>query len=126
MLLGRKVLPVAVAIVLLGCSSTPQKKETTAAVLPGEISKVREAALDALKVYGFEIDKSESNYLQGSRPHKVGLFVGSGGETVGIWLQQVAAAQTELSISTSKSFLGYAGQKDWSQDILEEIRKAMK
>jgi hypothetical protein len=44
----------------------------------------REAAFDALTVIGCSIKKEEAAYVEGKRDRKVGVFVGSGGETVSV------------------------------------------
>ena len=71
---------------MAGCASTPKATDAKAvAVYQQPIDKVQKAAVDALAVTGFDIKKREPTYVEGSRPRKVGLFVGSGGETVGVW-----------------------------------------
>ena len=81
--------------------------------------------MDALVVTGFDVTKQDPTYVEGFRPRKIGFFVGSGGETVGIWLATKGPNQTEVRIDTAKSFAGYAGQKNWDTEILNEMKKSL-
>jgi hypothetical protein len=86
---------------------------------------VQKAALDSLIVSGFEIQKTEPLYVEGMRPHRVGLVVGSGGETVGVWLEALSDSRTAVRVDTAKSLLGIAGQRKWNEDILNEMSKTL-
>jgi len=79
--------------------------------------------LDALAVTGFDIEKSEPLYVQGFRPRKVGLFVGSGGETVGVWMNPISPDSTGVRVATQKSIAGIVGQKNWTAEVLEQMKK---
>jgi hypothetical protein len=86
---------------------------------------VHKAASDALAVIGCEIKKDEPTHLEGYRNHKVGLFVGSGGETVSVSITAQAEGKTNVDIRTKRTFVGGAGQKNWDQPVLDEIRKSL-
>ena len=116
----------AFLVALAGCSSTPEAKDAkTTATFPHPIAKVQQAAVDALTVTGFDIKKQEPTYVEGTRPRKMGLFVGSGGETVGVWLTALSPEQTEVKVDTAKTFVGGAGQKSWDKQVLEEMTKSL-
>lgn len=111
---------------MAGCASIPKATDAKAgAIFQQPIDKVQKAAVDALAVTGFDIKKQEPTYVEGSRPRKVGLFVGSGGETVGVWLNAQAADKTEVKVKTAKSLVGIAGQKNWDDQILAEMTKTL-
>lgn len=111
---------------MAGCSSTPKAADAKAgSVFPQPIEKAQKASVDALTVTGFDIKKQEPAYVEGTRPRKVGLFVGSGGETVGVWLTALSADKTEIKVKTSKTFVGGAGQKNWDAEVLAEITKTL-
>ena len=117
-------IPLALILVLVGCTASPKKPSEVRAVLFDQpVSNVRTAAENALVVTGFKITKREEFYLQGTRPRKVGLFVGSGGEAVGVWLRADAPDRTRVLVTTDKTFAGYAGQRNWDDEILEEMRR---
>lgn len=88
------------------------------------MAKVKEASLNALVVLGCEIKKDLPNYVEGKRVRKVGAFVGSGGETLRVWLSE-AGGKTSIKVSTDKTFVGGAGQKNWDKELVEEITKGV-
>ena len=111
---------------MTGCASTPKASDAKAsAVFQQPIDKVQKASVDALTVTGFDIKKQEPAYVEGYRPRKVGLFVGSGGETVGIWLTATAPDKTEVKVKTARSFVGGAGQKNWDDEVMAGITKTL-
>lgn len=84
---------------------------------------MRKAAVTALIAQGFEITRSDPLYIEGLRPRKIGMFVGSGSETAGVWLDSISEGKTSVRVDTAKSTVGYLGQKDWSSEILSDIRR---
>lgn len=110
-------------VLIAGCASTPTIENATEPTLyPHPVETVHAASLSALTVTGFDVKKDEENYIEGFRPRKVGLFVGSGGETVGIWLTEQSSDSTQVRVQTAKSFVGGLGQKNWDTKITEEIQ----
>ncbi|NOT54974.1 MAG: hypothetical protein HOP18_10245 [Deltaproteobacteria bacterium] len=103
----------------------PRGAAQAGTVFAQPVEKTQKAAVDALVVLGFEIKKTEPLHIEGYRPHKVGLFVGSGGETAGVWLESIGADQTRVVVDTAKSFVGIVGQKNWDSEILAEMSKAL-
>ncbi len=120
------ILLILASALVAGCASTPVARDATpTTVFQQPIERVQKAAVDALVVTGFDVTKQEPTYVEGSRPRKVGLFVGSGGETVGIWLAEQGPNKTEVRVETAKSFVGIVGQKNWDTEILNEISKSL-
>jgi len=120
-------LAMAAIIGLVGCAST--SKPTTSGE-PGvafnqPVAKTQRAAVDALTVIGCDIKKQEPTYVEGHRPLKMGLVVGSGNETVKVTLTAISPQKTSVNVKTEKSFVGGAGQKDWSQQVLAEMTKSL-
>ncbi len=95
------------------------------ATLDASPDAVHKAASDALAVIGCEIKKDEPTHVEGVRTRKVGVFVGSGGETVSVSITAQAEGKTNVDIKTKKTFVGGAGQKNWDQPVLDEIRKSL-
>lgn len=115
-----------VSALVVGCASTPVAGDAAPiAVFQQPIEPVQKAAVDALVVTGFDVTKQEPAYVEGFRPRKVGFFVGSGGETVGIWLAEQGPNKTEARVDTAKSLVGIVGQKNWDAEILSEMRKSL-
>jgi len=111
--------------VLAGCSSTPSQPESPGWLFAKPPAVVQKAAVNALVVNGFDIEKSEALYVQGFKPRKFGAIVGSGGETVGVWLEAVGADRTRVRIDTARSIVGVAGQRKWDADVLAEMQKEL-
>jgi hypothetical protein len=120
-----RLIAIALIVFLAGCASTPSRPETAGATFPKPVVIVNKAVLDALAVTGFDIKKAEPLYVEGFRPRKVGLFVGSGGESVGVWLEPLTETSTRVRVDTARSLFGIAGQKNWNQEIINEIEKAV-
>ena len=111
---------------MVGCSSTPKVADAKAgSVFQQPIEKTQKASVDALTVIGFDIKKQEPTYVEGTRPRKIGLIVGSGGETVGVWLTATSPERTEVKVKTAKTFVGGAGQKNWDSAVLDEMTKTL-
>lgn len=89
------------------------------------IADVQKAAASALAVVGCTIKKDEPGLLEGYRDRKVGVFVGSGGETVTVTLTADGDAATKVDVRTKKTFVGGAGQKNWNKPVIDEITKAL-
>lgn len=123
-----RTLSIAAGLLLLaGCSATPTKPgdSTPSIVYDKPAAEVQKAAVDALQANGFVVSKTNAGYIEGSRPHKVGLVVGSGGESAGVWLSPIGSAKTSVKVSTAKSFAGMAGQKNWDKEIIAEMDKGV-
>jgi hypothetical protein len=114
-------------LTIVGCSATPTKPTdgVPSVVYNKPEATVQNAAVDALEANGFVISKSEAEYVEGARPHKIGLFVGSGGESAGVWLSPLGGDKTSVKVGTAKSFAGMAGQKSWDKEIIAEMDKSV-
>lgn len=100
-----------------------EPKGATTIVLEQPIARVQQAAVNALAVIGCKIRKNEATYLEGKRSNKVGLAVGSGGETIKVWLTADGPTKTSLKVATAKSMMGYVGQRSWNEAVVQEIQK---
>lgn len=114
-------------LALAACSATPTKPADSvpSVVYNKPEATVQKAAVDALVANGFVVGKSDAEYVEGARPHKVGLVVGSGGESAGVWLSALGSDKTAVKVSTAKSFAGMAGQKNWDKEIIAEMDKSV-
>jgi hypothetical protein len=89
------------------------------------MAAVQKAAVDALTTVGVDVKKQDPNYVEGKRSHKVGVFVGSGGEVLSVALTAVTPDKTQAKVVTTKTFVGRMGQKVWDQDVVNEMAKAL-
>jgi hypothetical protein len=115
----------AILPLLVACASTPALPEAAGVVFAQPLEKTRQGAVDALVVLGFDLKKQDPAYIEGFRPRKIGLFVGSGGETVGVWLEPVGDQQTRVRVDTAKSLAGIVGQKNWDAEVLTQMEKTL-
>jgi hypothetical protein len=115
----------AILPLLVACASTPALPEAAGVVFAQPLEKTRQGAVDALVVLGFDLKKQDPAYIEGFRPRKIGLFVGSGGETVGVWLEPVGDQQTRVRVDTAKSLAGIVGQKNWDAEVLAQMEKTL-
>lgn len=120
-----RIITVAAVISCFMPVSAQAEDKGVQASLDATPEAVHKAATDALAVIGCEIKKDEPTQLEGYRKHKVGLFVGSGGETVVVSITAQAEGKTNVDIRTKRTFVGGAGQKNWDQPVLDEIRKSL-
>ena len=124
-----KGLAVAVALFCLvtvaACGATPTRPQLPGFIFPKSSDVVHKVALDALVVNGFEIQKTEPLYVEGYRARRVGIIIGSGGETAGVWLEPIDNSRTRVQVRTARTFLGGAGQRNWDRDIIEEMEKVL-
>jgi hypothetical protein len=110
---------------LAACVSTPARPQVSGVVFPQPLDRARQEVVNTLAVLGFDVKKQEPTYLEGFRPRKVGLLVGSGGETVGVWLEPAGDRRTRVRVDTAKSLAGFVGQKNWDKEVLAELEKAL-
>jgi hypothetical protein len=89
--------------------------------------KVLQAAREAFLVYGCDIDakKDKPDYVECKRANKMGVFVGSGGEKLSVRVS-AKGTSTRVEVKTSKTFVGIAGQKNWSTPVFDEMLKILK
>lgn len=123
----KSAIAMAVLISLVGCASTsnPSASGGPGTVFNQPLAKTQRAAVDALVVIGCDIKKQEPTFVEGHRPLKMGLVVGSGNETVKVSLTEAAPQKTGVNVKTEKAMLGLAGQKDWSQKVIDEMTKSL-
>ena len=115
----------SIALLLFGCASSPSKPDGSGTLFKAAPDAVQKAAIIALVANGFEVTKQDARYIEGTRPRKVGLLVGSGGETAAIWIEPVDGNSSRVHVDTARTFVGGAGQKNWDSEIIVEMTKAL-
>ena len=73
------------------------------------------AAVDAT------IEENGDTSIKAQRNRHIGLFVGSGGEELVVNLQAVGNDRTYVTITTKTGFVGGAGQRAWSCEIVDKM-----
>lgn len=135
-------MPLLAVLLATGCGSTPKAKDgahlTQEQILEQEdvqkkpptvfahpLDRVHEAALRGLTSVGCEVKQNEPYFVAGRRPNKFGLFVGSGGETVKIFLLPSGDTETKVWVDTDLSFVGIAGQQGWDEQVITAMHEVL-
>jgi hypothetical protein len=138
------ILPILISFLTFGCASTQEGvakkmrfptpdsilkeddvRKNPPTVFQVPIENVRPAAARALVYVGCKVDTQEDFYVAGKRPQKMGFFVGSGGETVRLFLYPKSPAITHVWVDTDLSFVGMAGQQGWNTQVMEELTRIL-
>ena len=82
-----------------------------------DISKKVIIALDS------KITEETDTSVKAQRNRHIGVFVGSGGEELSVNLKEIENGKTFVTATTKTGFVGGAGQKAWSCQIIDEIVK---
>jgi hypothetical protein len=105
------------------CSATPKHTGYYQARWTNPVDVVKLAGLKALTIYGFEITENEALYIEGYLPRTWwGKLCAPGGETTGVWLEEMGPSMTRVS----KSLFGVGCQKDWTDPVLDEMFKILR
>lgn len=67
-----------------------------------------------------------ANELKAERNRHIGVLVGSGGEELSVKFNEVSSNSTFVTATTKTGFVGGAGQKAWSCQIVDEMVKVSK
>jgi hypothetical protein len=123
----RSLFGALIMVAALGASQVAlaEKYEGVTVTIAAAVERVQKAAADALTVLGVEIKKNEPGYLEGPRSRKFGAFVGSGGEVLSVKITDKGSGNAEVTVRTTKTFMGRAGQKVWDQQMIDEINKSL-
>lgn len=112
---------------LPGCESkeikSGKEKGKQERVFQAPQAKVKEALLSALAALEFDVKKDEANNIEANKKRHLGVFVGSGGEKVAFHLEEVdleGQKATKITGETKKGFVGRAGQKSWTNAVLDQ------
>lgn len=74
---------------------------------------------------GFLLKDTSGYTLEGKRSNKIGLMVGSGGEKMMAKIVPMDDGKSEVTVRTKKTFVGIAGQKNWDDEVMDMIEKAL-
>ncbi len=131
----------ACAIALSGCAGTassryqPDDPQTVnqpvkdpkcydASVLLGvDETRARDIARKVLAALDSNIESETGGEIRAQRKRHFGVVVGSGGEELRVTLTPVDAQRTFMTATTKTGFVGGAGQKPWSCQIVDEAAK---
>lgn len=98
----------------------------SAVVLGADINRSREIAKRVLIGLDSHIDIDTAERIEAQRNRHIGVFVGSGGEEIKIDLKSIAPDKTYLTVATLTGFVGGAGQKAWSCEVIDQMISMVK
>jgi len=95
-----------------------------ASVLLGvDLNRARDISKKVLVAVDSTITKDTDTLIKAQRNRHIGVFVGSGGEELSVKLEKINENNTFTAITTKTGFVGGAGQKAWSCQIVDEMVK---
>lgn len=106
--------------------NAPKKAEACydASVLLGaDLARAKDIAKKVVVAVDATVNEENGNAITAQRNRHIGLFVGSGGEELFVSLKPVAPDQTFVTVATKTGFVGGAGQKAWSCQVVDEMVK---
>jgi hypothetical protein len=126
-LLTKIILAIFFAISLSACGTSPQKAtpEMKGQLFPAPADKVYAASLTALGILECGFSTNTPTYIACTRERKMGVMVGSGGETISVYIEAKTPTSSEVKVDTAKHFVGILGQSNWDDEVLAEIEKAL-
>jgi hypothetical protein len=67
------------------------------------------------------VSEKSDTHIKAERNRHIGLLVGSGGEELQVTFKPVAGGNTFVTVATKSGFVGGAGQKAWSCQIVDQM-----
>ncbi len=106
--------------------NAPQKAEGCydAAVLLGtNLERAKDITKKVLVAVDAHVEAEKPESIMAQRNRHIGLLVGSGGEELFVNWNSINADKTYVTVATKTGFVGGAGQKAWSCQMIDEMIK---
>ena len=106
--------------------NAPQKAENCydAAVLLGtSLERTKDITKKVLVAVDAHIEAEKPESIMAQRNRHIGVLVGSGGEELFVNWNSVSPEKTFVTVATKTGFVGGAGQKAWSCQVIDEMVK---
>lgn len=128
-------------VIMLGCAGTqvskfsydefyninePVKGEKCydASVLLGvDMKRAKDIAIKVIIALDSKITEETDTTIRAQRNRYIGVVVGSGGEELAVNIKKIDSTITFITATTKTGFVGGAGQKAWSCQIVDEMVK---
>jgi hypothetical protein len=107
----------------------PQKSKDcydAAVLLQANAERTKDITTKVLVAIDAVLRTDEPGLIKAERLRHVGVFVGSGGEEIFVNYAAMQANETYVTVATKTGFVGGAGQKAWSCQIVDEMVKMAK
>jgi hypothetical protein len=127
------------AFALVGCAGVPVSSHSyndsykpnqpvkadgcfeASAVLTRNLADTTAIATKVLSAVDATVTEKSATQIKAQRNRHIGLFVGSGGEELQLTLKAAPNNSTFVSVATKTGFVGGAGQKAWSCQIIDQM-----
>ena len=90
-------------------------------LLSSDAARTRDVANKVVVALDSTITESTEMSIQAQRNRHLGVFVGSGGEELAVAWKAVVGGKTFVTATTKTGFVGGAGQKAWSCEIVDKM-----
>ncbi len=138
---SRFLLPIIVAgaSVLAGCAGVPVSSHSyndsykpnqpvkadgcyeASVVLTKNVADTTAIATKVLSAVDATVTETTATQIKAQRNRHIGLFVGSGGEELQVTFKATPSNSTFVTVATKTGFVGGAGQKAWSCQIVDQM-----
>jgi hypothetical protein len=138
---SRFLLPMVVvgASVLAGCAGVPVSNHSyndsykpnqpvkadgcyeASVVLTKGLADTTAIATRVLSAVDAKVTETTATQIKAQRNRHIGLLVGSGGEELHVTFRPAAVNSTFVTVATKTGFVGGAGQKAWSCQVIDQM-----
>lgn len=136
---GFRVFAVAACVAITGCAglqtsghkysdaykvNQPVKGDgcyDASVLLAKNVADTMVIATKVLAAVDSTVSEKTATQVKAQRNRHIGLLLGSGGEELSIGLNPVQNNQTFVTVATKTGFVGGAGQKAWSCQIIDQM-----
>jgi len=92
-------------------------------LLSVDLNRAQDISKKVLVAVDSTITEETDTLVKAQRNRHIGVFVGSGGEELSVKLEKISENNTFTVVTTKTGFVGGAGQKAWSCQIVDEMVK---
>jgi hypothetical protein len=90
-------------------------------LLGADAARAKDVATKVVVALDSTITEATDTSIKAQRNRHIGLFVGSGGEELAVNLKAVDGSKTFVTATTKTGFVGGAGQRAWSCEIVDKM-----
>lgn len=95
-------------------------------LLGADVARTKDITKKVLVAVDATVELEQDKSIKAQRNRHIGLLVGSGGEELFINWNAMGPEQTYVTVATKTGFVGGAGQKAWSCQMVDEMVKMVK
>ncbi|HEX9390900.1 MAG TPA: hypothetical protein VF928_06280 [Usitatibacteraceae bacterium] len=92
-------------------------------LLGANIERTKDVSRKVITAVDATVEKETADSISAQRNRHIGLLVGSGGEELLVNWKSITPEKTFVTVATKTGFVGGAGQKAWSCQVVDEMVK---